>query len=398
MSQKKLLIFDANDTVIDIIKYAKEAGYYAITCDNNPQHEGHKYADKNVFISTYDVESLKKHFGKEEIAGIIYFTSEHGLYAASQLDEFLGVQGITVDTYSKISDKGNFRILLEENGMNYPKYQIITKYEQLDFKKIEFPVIVKPVDGIGGNVGVSKASDVKELDLAVKSAFENSRTSRAIIEEFIESDFQINGDCIVVNGELKGSFLGKHVYEVEQSIIPYATIFSEEVIGEKLKQEIDNEIRKVIKASNFCTGILNVELRVKANGEIYFIEINPRHSGNRIYELMSKCASISMSKLAVNLALNKNIPMNLDMNMKEKAYAYGILYSKENGILKKLTLSEELEKYVVDKLIFKEVGDEISEFQHLRDRLGLLLLEFPTDEVMMRVMENFYHYYTVEVK
>lgn len=116
------------------------------------------------------------------------------------------MQGITVDTYSKISDKGNFRILLEENGMNYPKYQIITKYEQLDFKKIEFPVIVKPVDGIGGNVGVSKASDVKELDLAVKSAFENSRTSRAIIEEFIESDFQINGDCIVVNGELKGSF------------------------------------------------------------------------------------------------------------------------------------------------------------------------------------------------
>ena len=66
--------------------------------------------------------------------------------------------------------------------------------------------------------------------------------------------------------------------------------------------------------------------------------------------------------------------------------------------MKKLTLSEELEKYVVDKLIFKEVGDEISEFQHLRDRLGLLLLEFPTDEVMMRVMENFYHYYTVEVK
>ena len=129
-----------------------------------------------------------------------------------------------------------------------------------------------------------------------------------------------------------------------------------------------------------------------------FISLNPRHSGNRIYELMSKCASISMSKLAVNLALNKNIPMNLDMNMKEKAYAYGILYSKENGILKKLTLSEELEKYVVDKLIFKEVGDEISEFQHLRDRLGLLLLEFPTDEVMMRVMENFYHYYTVEVK
>ena len=51
------------------------------------------------------------------------------------------MQGITVDTYSKISDKGNFRILLEENGMNYPKYQIITKYEQLDFKKIEFPVL-----------------------------------------------------------------------------------------------------------------------------------------------------------------------------------------------------------------------------------------------------------------
>ncbi len=397
-SQKKILILDANDSVIEIIEYAKQRGYYVITCDNNPLNAGHQYADENLFISVYDIGELKRSLKNKKIDAVVYFTSEHGLYAASQLKEFLGVEGISADVYKKISNKGEFRNLLAENHINCPTYQIVNNFEMINIKKITYPVIVKPVDGMGGNLGITKVVSYNELKMAVKRALDNSRSKCAIIEEFIESDLQINGDCIVSRGILRGSFLGKHVYENNESIIPYATIFSEDLVNNILKKKIEDEINRVIKAANIYTGILNVELRIKPNGEIYFVEINPRHSGNRIYQLMSKCSGISMSEFAIELALGKANIRHLDLNMGEKAYAYGILFSKKGGILKKLQLSDELERYVIEKKIFKAIGDEVSVFKCLRDRLGLLLLEFPTKEIMMEIMLNLRAYYDVEVE
>ncbi len=397
-SQKKILVLDANDSVVDVIEYAKQRGYYVITCDNNPLNVGHQYANENLFISVYDIEQLKRSLQNEKIDAVVYFTSEHGLYAASQLKDFLGIKGISADVYQKISNKGEFRKLLTKNHINCPRYQIVNKFEMINVREIIYPVIVKPVDGMGGNLGVTKVLSYNELEVAVRRALDNSRSKYAIIEEFIESDLQVNGDCVVSKGILWGSFLGKHVYENSESIIPYATIFSEELINDTLKKKINDEINKVIKAANIYTGILNVELRIKPNGEIYFVEINPRHSGNRIYQLMSKCSGISMSDFAIELALDEADVTKLNLNMGEKSYAYGILFSKESGRLKKLKLSDELERYVIDKKIFKEIGNKVSAFKGLRDRLGLLLLEFPTKEIMMEIMLKLGDYYDVEVE
>ena len=392
--KKRIIFFDAKSTVLPAIRYAKSRGCHVITCDNLVDNPGHKEADESLLISTYDTDAINEYIEKNPVDGVVYFASGHGYYAGCKIIEKFHLPGITESIKDTLSYKNYFRQYLKDNGFtSFPKFELFNgNVIPSSVQAMTFPVIVKPTD-CGGNTGITKVNSESELQAAVNYAHASSRSGNVIIEEFIDGDLQVNGDCIIEDGIVKIAFLGKYLYPSPNSIIPCATVFGEGIIPEDIHNAIKGEIQKIVTSIGIKAGAINVEFRVSSSGKIYFIEVNSRHSGNFIYAMMNKAYGISTEEIAVQIALGESL--HIDGLKQSGFFAYALIYSEESGIFSDVSISEEVEKYIFKKIIFKKPGDQINKFTLLSDRVGLCLLQFPSYEELNRVTQNFKNYFQI---
>lgn len=394
--KKHIIFFDANLSVLPAIRYAKSCGYHVIACDNKAENPGHKEADESILISTYDTEAINDYIEKNPVDGVVYFASSHGCYAGAKIIEKYSLPGIAETIKDTLSYKNNFRQFLKNNGFtSFPNFILFNGTSiPKEIETLTFPVIVKPTD-CGGNNGITKVCSQAELQAAVDYAHNVSKSGNIIIEEFIETDLQVNGDCVIEDGEVKLAFLGKHIYSQNSDILPYSTIFGEGTIPQDIRTQIDAEIKKLAAAIGIKSGVLNVEFRVSKSGKVYFIEVNTRHSGNFIYQLMNKAYDLSLEEIGVKLAVGEKLNL---INTKPSGYfAYALIYAEENGIFDSIEFSDDLNKFLIKKLIFKKSGDTVNRFTRLFDRVGITLLQFPSFDTMQEVITNFRNYYKINL-
>ncbi len=394
--KKRIIFFDANLSVVPAIKYAKSRGFHVITCDNKPQNPGHKEADEALMISTYDLDLIDKYVDNNPVDGVVYFASSHGAYAGCHIIEKWKLPGIPESIKNTLSYKNNFRLFLQNNHFSsFPKFILFNGIDVPEtINDLSFPVIVKPTD-CGGNIGITKVYNKTELPNAVNYAHTSSKSGNIIIEEFIETNLQINGDCLIENGKVVIAFLGKHIYSADSDILPYSTVFGNEVIPQDIRLKIDEEIEKLVSSIGITSGVLNTEFRISKTGKINFIEVNSRHSGNFIYQLMNKAYNISMEEIGVKLALGEKL--DLEKREPKGYFAYALIHSNQSGTFDNIQISKELDPFLINMLIFKSHGDQVNRFTKLSDRVGSALLQFPSYEKMTEVIDHFSKYYSIHL-
>ena len=225
-------------------------------------------------------------------------------------------------------DKGLTKVILDYHGILTPKFLVIKKSRAVpSLKKFEFPAIVKPLQ-LESSEGISQNSYVEnEKEALARIEFIHEKLGvDAIIEEFI------NGREVYVSilGNEKlhvfppRELFFRQVPEDEPKIATYrikwdrayrkkwgidsgwADKMSE--TEEKKLQEVCKKIYRLLQIQGFG----RIDLRIKDNGDIYFIEANPNPSiakkedyalsahkaGMPYEELISKIVSLSLNKEA----------------------------------------------------------------------------------------------------
>lgn len=372
---KKILILVAGQSNLPFIQAAKDLGFYVITCDNNKSNLGHRIADENLFIDVYDYNSIIEAIKDKNIDGVMSFVSAHGLNSASIISEYYNLTGYTQTALKTLTYKGLFRDFLSINNLNCPVYQYIQNLDEIDLGQLTYPLILKPTDS-GGSQGVVKINNEKDLVLNFEKSksFSDSRT--VIIEEFIEGEELINGDCLIYNGEIIGNIVGNYIYDNEtNNVLPIATVFPANYdVSEALKQ-----ISDIVRKLEIPNGIINFEAIIK-NNTPYIIEINPRPSGNYIWKLMGYKYSVDIPAIFINLYFNSANQTNKPMIANNHSYAYQLIYSNENKIFKGFETPSDLKSKVLEMNIFKEKNKYVPSFKNLYDRIGIVLLEFENDK------------------
>lgn len=372
---KKILILVAGQSNLPFIQAAKDLGFYVITCDNNKSNLGHRIADENLFIDVYDYNSIIEAIKDKNIDGVMSFVSAHGLNSASIISEYYNLTGYTQTALKTLTNKGLFRDFLSINNLNCPVYQYIQNLDEIDLGQLTYPLILKPTDS-GGSQGVVKINNEKDLVLNFEKSksFSDSRT--VIIEEFIEGEELINGDCLIYNGEIIGNIVGNYIYDNEtNNVLPIATVFPANYdVSEALKQ-----ISDIVRKLEIPNGIINFEAIIK-NNTPYIIEINPRPSGNYIWKLMGYKYSVDIPAIFINLYFNSANQTNKPMIANNHSYAYQLIYSNENKIFKGFETPSDLKSKVLEMNIFKEKNKYVPSFKNLYDRIGIVLLEFENDK------------------
>ena len=331
----------------------------------------------------YDFEAIIEAIKDKNIDGVMSFVSAHGLNSASIIADHYDLKGYTQDALKTLTDKGLFRDFLSKNKLNFPTYQYVQNLEEIHLEQLTYPIIIKPTDK-GGSQGVIKIYNENELFLNFQTSKSFSDSNTVIIEDFLEGEELINGDCIIYNGEIIGNIVGDYIYDNEtNNVLPIATVFpAKHDVFEALKQ-----ISVIIKTLGIPNGIINFEAIIKNNAP-YIVEINPSPSGNYIWKLLGYKYNIDIPHFLINLYFNASNQSLEPMEAHNQKYAYQLIYSNKNKLFKGFETPPALKNNILYLNIFKQKNSYISSFKNLYDRIGIVLLEFKEEEKRTFYIEN----------
>ena len=375
-------------------------GLYVITCDYCPDNPGHKFADEYYNVSTTDLDAVLELAKRLDIDGIVAYASDPAAPTAAYVSEKLGLPGNPYQSVKLLTEKDLFRKFLKEHGLNCPKAQGFTNYEDAlaaigDFR---FPVMVKPVDS-SGSKGVVKIYGVDELKEAVAEALSYSRGKRFIIEEFIvKKGYQVSGDGFSVDGKLVFTSYGNELYS-GKGTREYVALgeFWPSLLTEEQKNKVDEELQRLITALGMKTCAYNIEVILDENDTVYVLELGPRNGGSYIPQLIKYATGVDLVDYTIWGALGMDCS-SLQMKETKGVFSNYMIYSITSGKFKGLWFDEQFKKNnLLDVYCTYHEGDEVHAYQNTTHSLGTILFKAESVEQMMEITQNMENYYRVLV-
>lgn len=393
---KKILLLGGSAQQVIAIETAKQLGYYTVLCDFLPDNPGQYAADKFYLESTTDKETILEIAKKENIDGILAYASDPAAPTAAYVAEKLGLPTnpfVSVDT---LCNKDKFRAFLKDNDFNTPvAIGYIDKETAFkDTDKFNLPVIIKPVDS-SGSKGATVLHSWDKLDEALDFAFSFSRGHRIIVEEFIEKnhEYLIGGDIFVVDGKVTvWGLLNCHRDSNVNPLVPVGKSYPLLLDAED-EQAVHETLQAMVDKLGIKFGSVNVELVVDKNNKVWPIDVGPRAGGNMIPDLLGMIFNIDLVKMAVLTAMGEPVDNN---EVEGKGlFATHNLHSAENGNYKMIEFSDEIEKYIIRKNLYKTDGDEVEYFDNAAKALGIIFMKFNSQTEMENLLANVNNEYKV---
>lgn len=398
MEIKRILILGVGEAQENLIKAAKELGYYIIVCDRRSGMPGEQLADRYYQADYMDKDVIYKIAVDEKIDGVIS-NSEVAMINVSYLVDKLDLPGNSVESVQKLLSKNNFRKLQKEIGEFSPvsfETQLFDDDTIASIEKLYYPIIIKPSESSGSR-GTTKfeSFDKESMQRAFDECKEFSRNKYVTIEEFVPmvGTDVYNADVFVVDGKIlwDGWYGGKRPELLP--MVPMTKVLPP-IISDENKKRIENVVERHIKASGVTLGEFNVETYITPNNDIFVIEINPRQAGDDIPKLIYEHTGIDLTKLLVSLSVNdtKYYDEIKDVKRECNFITLQVVFPHVAGIYEGLYIHEDLKAYVrwINEFIKKGTHVEIA--QNAEDSVAYVDLRFDTREAQIKYTDKIEDY------
>lgn len=386
---KRILFLGGAPTQIPPIHYALEQGHYVITCDYLPENPGHKLAHEYHNVSTTDKEAVLALAKQLKIDGVVAYASDPSAPTAAYVAEQLGLPGNPYESVLTLARKDLFRAFLAKHNFNVPRSQSF--YDRAEARawldEIGTPAFIKPVDS-SGSKGVTHLQDANKFDEAFEHALMYSREKKVVVEErIVRADYQVAGDGFIVDGKLVfRSWADEHFDKLCNGLVPIGQTFPTSHRSELL-ETAHTESQRLLTLLGMNMGALNFDFVFAQDGKFYFLELGPRNGGCLIPEVIRYATNVDLIKYTVDAALNLDCS-SLQMAPTQGYWSSYMLHALEDGVFQEIWLSDRAKKYIVEQDIQVKPGDKVSKFSGSHDTLGTMILQYPSMEEMLNMIDN----------
>lgn len=200
-----IMILGAGVMQIPGIRLAKQSGWRVIVADGNKDAVGRTLADHFEAVDLKDREGLlaiaRRYHDLFGLDGVFTAGTDFSSSVA-WVSETMGLPGISFETAMRATDKCLMRQAFQEADVPSPRFACVSgSVDPLSvLDGMDFPLVVKPVDNMGAR-GVRRVDSAEALAEAVKSALPLSRSSRVIVEEYMEGP-ELSLDAVVYHGSV----------------------------------------------------------------------------------------------------------------------------------------------------------------------------------------------------
>jgi biotin carboxylase len=268
-SAPHVLILGAGVMQFPALRAARSMGWRVTVADANNSAPGIPMADRFLHVDLADAEGMVSAAGEikaEEGLDGVFTAGTDFSYTVARVAEALGLPGVGSEAARRASDKAVMRQAFREAGVASPRFVALSAEGEgggASWKKLmeehglNLPLVVKPVDNMGAR-GVRRVDTPEELEEAAAAALADSRTGRAVLEEYIPGP-EFSLDAVVQEGRVSiCGFADRHI-----RLAPY---FVE--MGHTMPTTADEPVRRQV-AETFSRAIAALGIRNgQAKGDI----------------------------------------------------------------------------------------------------------------------------------
>lgn len=322
------------------------------------------------------VNLIDKIYTKESKSTLNIVTNDECVdIICAQLRQYYNINGVSEKQIIPFCKKDVTKKILQERKIKVPNFQLFDQIEfnnsqekYLDFLSsiIEFPLIAKPVDGTGSN-GVTKITNKKEF---LSWAESHKADANFEIEEYIDGDL-LHCDSIIKSGEVIFMQAGYGSY-------PCMEIANGKNIGTYIllnDSDLYKQVRcfnqKVLSSLNPPDGTTHMEIFLKKNGELIFLEISARPPGGDIRWMYQQFNGVDIEEAHFKIRMGLDYPMQPSEIQGYSAFMY---IPTRSGVVSKL-MNLELESLVEQKWFIKK-NEELVTASHLDVKKACLIRLF----------------------
>jgi len=376
--KKKILILGAGKEQAIAIKQAKNLNYFVIACDENPNAYGFEFADLFFVVDIHSVDKIYEIGKKHNIDGIFTHAVEIP-HIVSKVSERLGLPCLSSYKAERATNKSKRISFLKKNGIPCAEFRHVKHKDELLFKgkEIGYPLIIKPIDNAGSR-GVKLVENEDELMQSYKEAVTYSTIKEVLLEEVLSGQ-EISTESIIYNGEITTFAFADRNYNKKEIFSPY---FIEDGINfpsnlkDELKKKVLDLVEKTIKCLEIDFGAAKGDIIID-NGIPKIIEMAARTSGGwfgagSIYY----ATGANMLEPLLQMSVGDKPKMESIKPNKELGCAQRYIIPKENGIVKSIEGTENLEKLdgvEMVVLFLPKIGSEIKKATNHADRFGQII-------------------------
>ncbi|MEN1762035.1 ATP-grasp domain-containing protein [Anoxynatronum sibiricum] len=380
---KKIAIIGANEFQKKLVLKAKNMGIETHVFAWEEGAVAKEVSDYFYPISIMEKDKILEKLRLIDVNGVCSIASDLAMPTVNYLANELRLVGNSQKCTILTTNKYEMRKKLKEKGMPIPEFQLIKNEQDIDFDKIKFPAIVKPIDRSGSR-GIYKVMNLDELRMAIQNARGVSFIDSILVEEYIEGkEYSIEGI----------SQKGKHkIIQVTEKFTSGAPNFIESAhlsparIDGDLKKRIFKTIEESLKALKVENGASHSEIKVSPEGDIKIIEIAARMGGDFIgSDMVEISTGFDFVKNVIKAAMAETICFK--HNASDKLALVKFIFDNED--IKKLEILKNkypatIKEYFIDSQIMNVTDSstrnghyilEINDQEQLKDVLNILGIE-----------------------
>lgn len=378
----KILVLAGGADQSALIVALKSRGHYVVLIDYNSDPPAKKYADKHYMDSTLDVTKVLDIAQKENANIVTTACTDQALLVVAQVSEIMGLPCyLSYNTALNVTNKAYMKNVFRQNDIPSAKFQIIGKTSTIELDGFKFPLIVKPVD-CNSSKGVRRIDSESDINLFLEESIELSRTSTAIIEEFVEG-VEVSVDAYIDNGTVKllsitnsTKIKNQNSFTILQSVYPVPEI-NEETIN-----KIEDAANKIAHAFSLNNCPLLIQLIVSADNSISIIEFSARMGGGSKYYLIETISGVDIMGVYVDRILGGTPTVNPISKVNFATMNYIYCYPSTFDQLKNFIELKSL-NIISEYFQYKEKGAHISKSETSSDRIaGFLLVGDTENEIL----------------
>lgn len=379
MKKKILLIAGGSYGDIPLIKEAKKLGYHVVTSGNRKDDLGHKFSDEYHLRDFSNKEEILQLAKELKIDAIVPSCHDLSIVSCAYVAEELELSGYdSYETTLNLHHKDRFRKIANKLDLMSPKAfsfdNIIQAKESYD--DIPIPCIIKPID-LGGGKGITIVKNKQDLDKAMDYAFEYSKASIIVIEEFAQGTLH-SFSSFINNQKVVFSFVDNEF----SSVNPYgvSTSSSPSINLNFVKNKLIQESEKLSAELNLSNGLLHMQYLLDGNN-ISIIEFTRRMPGDWYSIPVELSTGINHAYWTLKGFLDGDFS-RLKQKKQNGFYSRHCIMASENGVIDHLFIDDTIKDNIIESFVWLDNYKQVDDFVY--QKFGLVFLKYQTKDEMER--------------
>lgn len=285
----------------------REEGFESIMVNSNPETVSTDYdiSDKLYFEPLTFEDVMNIYEAEKPLGVVLQFGGQTPLKLALDLQKAgVPILGTSPEAIDIAEDRDRFHALIEKlNFKQPPSATASSDGEAIKIAdQIGYPILARPSYVLGGRAMLI-VYNKKELTDYLLEEKETLQHGPVLIDKFLEDAQEVDVDAVGDGEDVVIAGIMQHIEEAGIHSGDSAMTLPPVSLSEKVVSEIKRQTVIMGKELN-VKGLMNIQFAVK-DGEVYFIEVNPRAS--RTVPFVSKATGIPWAKVASKVMLGKKL-------------------------------------------------------------------------------------------